>query len=89
MCAATPRPRARARGRMASQTAIKARPRPPGGVSATHGGWQACEALSNPGYDAKGAAGANMNAVIGRDAHDPISGSRPFKSYLCQVVSLS
>ncbi len=60
----------------------------PGVVSATHGWWQACEALSKPGYDAKSAAGANMNAVIGRDDHDPISGSRPFKSYLCQVVSL-
>jgi len=58
-------------------------------VSATHGWWQACEALSKPGYDAGSEAGANMNAVIGTDTVDPISGSMPFKSYLCQVVGIS
>ena len=58
-------------------------------VSATHGWWQACEALSQPGYDADSEAGANMNAVIGNNAVDPISGSVPFKSYLCQVVRLT
>ena len=58
-------------------------------VSATHGWWQACEALSQPGYDAESEAGANMNAVIGNDAVDPISGSVPFKSYLCQIVRLT
>ena len=58
-------------------------------VSATHGWWQACEALSHPGYDAESEAGANMNAIIGNDAVDPISGSVPFKSYLCQVVRLT
>ena len=58
-------------------------------VSASHGWWQACEALSLPGYDAESAAGANVNAVIGNAAADPISGSVPFKSYLCQVVRLA
>jgi anaerobic selenocysteine-containing dehydrogenase len=58
-------------------------------VSATHGWWQACDALSQPGYDAESEAGANMNAIIGTDAVDPISGSVPFKSYLCQVVRLT
>ena len=58
-------------------------------VSATHGWWQACEALSQPGYEAESEAGANMNAAIGNDAIDPISGSVPFKSYLCQVVRLT
>ena len=58
-------------------------------VSATHGWWQACEALSQPGYEAESEAGANMNAVIGNDAVDPISGSVPFKSYLCQVTRLT
>jgi anaerobic selenocysteine-containing dehydrogenase len=58
-------------------------------VSATHGWWQACEALSQPGYDAESEAGANMNAAIGGDAFDPISGSLPFKSYLCQVERLT
>ena len=30
-----------------------------------------------------------MNAIIGNDAVDPISGSVPFKSYLCQVALLT
>ena len=58
-------------------------------VSTAHGWWQACEALSQPGYDAESEAGANMNAAIGKDAIDPISGSVPFKSYLCQVERLT
>ena len=58
-------------------------------VSATHGWWEGCAALSKPGYDATSETGANMNAVIGKDAVDPISGSLPFKSYLCQVVALT
>jgi anaerobic selenocysteine-containing dehydrogenase len=57
-------------------------------VSATHGWWEGCAALSQPAYDAESEAGANMNAVIGNDALDPISGSVPFKSYLCQVTRL-
>ena len=61
----------------------------PRAVSTAHGWWQACEALSQPGYDAESEAGANMNAAIGKDAIDPISGSVPFKSYLCQVERLT
>ena len=57
-------------------------------VSATHGWWQACEALGLPGYDATSAAGANMNAVIGNREVDPISGSVPHRSYLCEVTRL-
>jgi anaerobic selenocysteine-containing dehydrogenase len=55
-------------------------------VSATHGWWQACEALAQPGYDAESAMGANLNTLIGKDHHDPITGSVPLKSYLCQVT---
>ena len=61
----------------------------PAVVSATHGWWQGCEALSQPDYDAESETGANLNAVIGKDAHDPISGSMPFKSYLCQIVGIT
>ena len=57
-------------------------------VSATHGWWQACEALGLPGYDATSADGANMNAVIGNREVDPISGSVPHRSYLCEVTRL-
>ncbi len=54
-------------------------------VSATHGWWQACTALGMPGYDATGPDGANLNGVIGNAATDPISGSVPHRSYLCEV----
>lgn len=57
-------------------------------VSATHGWWQACEALGLPGYDATSAEGANMNAIIGNREVDPISGSVPHRSYLCEVTRL-
>ena len=49
-------------------------------VSATHGWWQACPALGLPGYDPTSADGANLNAVIGNRATDPISGSVPHRS---------
>ena len=58
-------------------------------VSATHGWWQACDALGLPGYDATSADGANMNAVIGNREVDPISGSVPHRSYLCEVTRLT
>ena len=57
-------------------------------VSATHGWWQACAALDLPGYDATSADGANVNAVIGNQDTDPISGSVPHRSYLCEVTRL-
>ena len=55
-------------------------------VSATHGWWQGCEALGEPGYDAERVHGANVNALFGRDLCDRVSGSVPLKSYLCQVL---
>jgi anaerobic selenocysteine-containing dehydrogenase len=54
-------------------------------VSATHGWWQACTALGLPGYDATSTAGANINLAIGNKETDPISGSVPHRSYLCEV----
>ena len=57
-------------------------------VSATHGWWQACSALDLPGYDATGAGGANVNAVIGNRDTDPISGSVPHRSYLCEITRM-
>ena len=58
-------------------------------VSATHGWWQACDALDLPGYDATGADGANVNAVIGNREVDPISGSVPHRSYLCEITRIA
>ena len=58
-------------------------------VSATHGWWQACKALDLPGYDTTGAEGANVNAVIGNRDTDPISGSVPHRSYLCEITRIA
>jgi anaerobic selenocysteine-containing dehydrogenase len=54
-------------------------------VSGQHGWWQACPQLGAPGYDAFSAAGANLNLIIGNAAIDPIGGSVPHRSYLCQI----
>jgi anaerobic selenocysteine-containing dehydrogenase len=78
----TPHGRMRARARLVGTLHPRV-------VSATHGWWQGCAALSQPAYDAASEAGANINALIGNDALDPISGSVPFKSYLCQVSPLT
>lgn len=58
-------------------------------VRATHGWWQACEALSTPGYDAEGEQGSNLNLAISNDEFDPMSGSVPHKAYLCNVAPLA
>jgi anaerobic selenocysteine-containing dehydrogenase len=54
-------------------------------VCGQHGWWQACNELGAPGYNPFGADGANLNLVIGGDARDPISGTAPHRSYLCEV----
>ena len=54
-------------------------------VAGQHGWWQACGELGAPGYDPFGPDGANLNLVIGRAAVDPISGTVPHRSYLCEV----
>ena len=58
-------------------------------VSTTAGWWQACQALGLPGFDAQAEAGANVNAVVGNEASDPISGSVPHRSYLCEISALA
>jgi anaerobic selenocysteine-containing dehydrogenase len=54
-------------------------------VCGQHGWWQACHQIGAPGYDPFSADGANLNLVIGNAAVDPISGSVPHRSYLCQI----
>ena len=53
------------------------------------GWWQACAALDLPGHDATSADGANVNAVIGNQDTDPISGSVLHRSYLCEVTRIA
>ena len=72
----TPHGALRARARFAAKLH-------PDVVSATHGWWQGCEALSLPGYPA--ADNTNFNAAIGNEAIDPIGGSTPNNAYRCRL----
>ena len=58
-------------------------------VAGQHGWWQGCEALDLPERPAIGPGSANFNAVIGNEDEDPISGSTPHRSYLCEVRKIS
>jgi anaerobic selenocysteine-containing dehydrogenase len=74
----TPRGAMRARARLNPTLAVEV-------VCAQFGWWQACEALGLPGYAVTGPASANYNAVIGTEVADPISGTIPLRSYVCEV----
>jgi anaerobic selenocysteine-containing dehydrogenase len=54
-------------------------------VCAQFGWWQSCPPLDLPGYEVNGPLSANYNLLIGTDAADPISGSTPLRSYLCEI----
>ncbi|NIQ60363.1 MAG: molybdopterin-dependent oxidoreductase [Gemmatimonadetes bacterium] len=54
-------------------------------VCGQHGWWQACEEIGAPGYDPFGPEGANLNLVIRHRPGDPMSGSAPHRSYICDV----
>jgi anaerobic selenocysteine-containing dehydrogenase len=54
-------------------------------VCGQHGWWQACPQIGAPAYDAFSPDGANLNLIIGNAATDPIGGSVPHRSYLCQI----
>jgi hypothetical protein len=72
----------RARARLSGSLA-------PDVVCAQHGWWQACEPLGLPGYDVEGAGSANYNGLIDTRVADPISGTIPLRSYLCEVRKAS
>jgi anaerobic selenocysteine-containing dehydrogenase len=55
-------------------------------VCGQHGWWQECREVAAPGFDPFGPDTANFNLLIGHDATDPVSGSVPLRSYLCQVA---
>jgi anaerobic selenocysteine-containing dehydrogenase len=58
-------------------------------VVGQHGWWQGCEELGAPHYDPFGPDGSNFNTLIGTVALDPISGTAPHKSYLCDVRAIA
>lgn len=76
------------------QGSIRARARfngklDPAVVCAQHGWWQGCAELDLAASDALGASSTNYNALIGGEDCDPVSGSVPLRSYLCQVSALA
>ncbi|MBS9719442.1 molybdopterin-dependent oxidoreductase [Tianweitania sp. BSSL-BM11] len=54
-------------------------------VSADYGWWQAAPDLGLPAYPITGEGSANINAIIGDGAVDPISGSLPLRTTLCDI----
>ena len=54
-------------------------------VVGQHGWWQRCDEIGAPGYDPFSEDGANLNLVVGYAAVDPVSGSVPHRSYLCEI----
>ena len=77
----TPSGQIRARARFRDSLA-------PDMVATQHGWWQHCEALGLPGYPAHGDGSANVNLLIDDAESDPISGSAPHRSYLCEIEPL-
>jgi len=51
-----------------------------------HGWWQGCDEIGAPAYDPFSELGANLNLAIGNAAVDPVGGSVPHRSYLCQIA---
>ena len=56
-----------------------------GVVCVQHGWWQSCPELDLPGYPPLSPEGANVNLLYSTRDIDPISGSVPYKAYLCEV----
>ena len=54
-------------------------------VCIQHGWWQSCAELELPGYDPYASDGANANLLYSTDYIDDITGSVPYKAYLCRV----
>ena len=57
-------------------------------VVGQHGWWQGCEEIGAPGYDPFSEDGANLNLIVNSAAVDPVSGSVPHRSYLCEIRAI-
>lgn len=57
----------------------------PGVVVAEYGWWQEAPDLAMPGADPLGPAGSNVNLLVDSSLHDPLSGSVPLRSSVCEV----
>jgi anaerobic selenocysteine-containing dehydrogenase len=58
-------------------------------VCGQHGWREACEELGLPGYPPLGPGSANLNAVLAQTPSDPVSGSSPLRSSVCDVLPLA
>src|SRR4051794_26602593 len=58
-------------------------------VCGQHGWWQACDELGLPGSPPSGPGSANLNAVLDQGPGDPVSGSSPLRSSICEVAPLA
>jgi anaerobic selenocysteine-containing dehydrogenase len=58
----------------------------PGVVCAQHGWWQGCDELGLPASDPFEPGGVNLNLVLRQTPSDPVSGSSPLRSSVCDVV---
>lgn len=56
-------------------------------VCAQYGWWQANEQLNLPAHAPLSAQGSNFNMLIDDQDLDPISGSAPHRSYICEVAT--
>lgn len=54
-------------------------------VLAEYGWWEACPDLALPGYDTLTSVTSNYNAIVEVDRIDPVSGSVPMRSSVCQI----
>jgi anaerobic selenocysteine-containing dehydrogenase/ferredoxin-NADP reductase len=54
-------------------------------IIAEYGWWEGCEDLALPGYAATGPITSNFNAIVEADRVDPVSGSVPMRSTICQI----
>jgi anaerobic selenocysteine-containing dehydrogenase len=50
-----------------------------------HGWWQGCAEIDAPSYDPFSTEGANLNLIVSSAAADPVSGSVPHRSYVCEI----
>lgn len=57
----------------------------PAVVVGEYGWWQACDAMGQPEFATRGPDNANFNGLVRTFEQDPISGSSPLRSYVCDV----
>ena len=56
--------------------------------SGSMAGGRRARRLGAPGYDPFSEDGANLNLIVGNAAIDPVSGSVPHRSYVCEIRAL-